>query len=479
MSRRSPISISARIVVVSTVASIVLLGSFGLFLDALFSSYQRRQYRTLLTSRLQFVHAEVQSATDPDDPESEELREIREVLENQNGLSRADRFFVQVLDGKGLPLMTMAGMEPIIRSKTRFPEPASDVQAIEIVHRDLPGEGHLLLTSSRFATPRGERVVKAVLDWSVEEDMLEAFRRSAVAALLLGATLSAFAASWIARRALVPVGQLARAADRIEASRLDEPLDARGAPRELRDLTASLGSMQRRLDESFSKLSAFAGDLAHELRTPLNNLMGEISVALARARSDEEYRDVLGSALEECRRLARTIDSLLFLARADRGAVELSATEFDVAKEIQSLIEYYQVYADDRRIRLTLSGSARVVADRDLVRQAVGNLLDNAVHYCDEEGSVTVTVRDDSGQVTIEVRDDGPGIDPDDESRAFDRFFRGRGARRAHPEGSGLGLAIVRSIAALHGGDATIEAVAGDGTRTRITLPVSPSHRPA
>ncbi|MCM2315915.1 MAG: hypothetical protein NDJ92_12290, partial [Thermoanaerobaculia bacterium] len=94
MSGRAPISISTRIVVVSTIASIVLLGSFGLFLDALFSSYQRRQYRMLFSSRIQFVHAEIMSATDPDDPESEELREIREVLENQNGVQRADRFFV-------------------------------------------------------------------------------------------------------------------------------------------------------------------------------------------------------------------------------------------------------------------------------------------------------------------------------------------------------------------------------------------------
>ncbi|MGK2859606.1 MAG: heavy metal sensor histidine kinase [Thermoanaerobaculia bacterium] len=473
MRRRNPISISARIVGVSTVASIVLLGSFGLFLDGLFSSYQRRQYRTLLTSRIQFVHAELVSASDPDDPESEELREIREVLENQNVLARADRFYVQVLDGEGLPLMTMAGMAPILGSNTMFPEPVSDVQAMEIVHRDLPKQGHLLLTSTRFVTARGERVVKAALDWSVEEDMLEAFRRSAAAALLLGATVSAFIASWIARRALIPVAELARAADRIEASRLDEPLDASGAPRELRDLTASLRSMQQRLDESFSRLSAFAGDLAHELRTPLNNLMGEISVALARTRSEDEYRDVLGSALEECGRLARTIDSLLFLARADRGAVELRAAEFDVAKEIESLIEFYEVYAEDRGVSLSLTGSARIVADRDLVRQAVGNILANAVHYCDKGGAVAVTVSEDGGDVTIEVRDDGPGIEPGNVPLVFDRFFRGGRARREHPEGSGLGLAIVRSIATLHGGDATIESAAGGGTRARITLPAS------
>ena len=474
MSHRSAISISTRIVVVSAIASIVLLGSFGLFLDALFLRYQRRQYRTLLTSRIQFVHAEILSASDPDDPESEELREIQEVLENQNGLQRADRFHVQVLDAEGRPMLTMAGMEPILASGVEFPSPAGDVQAIEIVHRDLPEEGHLLLTSTRFQSRHGERIVKAALDWSDEEHMLGAFRRSAAAALLLGATLSAFAASWIARRALGPVRQLARAADRIEASRLDELLDAREAPRELRDLATSLGSMQRRLDESFTRLSAFAGDLAHELRTPLNNLMGEISVALARGRSGEEYRDVLGSALEECRRLARTIDSLLFLARADRGAVELRAAEFDVATEIASLIEYYQVFADDRRIELTLTGSARVVADRDLVRQAVGNLLANAVHYCDEGGAVRATVSEEAGQVTIEVLDDGPGIEPDDAPHVFDRFFRSSRARRAHPEGSGLGLALVRSIAILHGGDATIESVAGDGTRARITLPVVP-----
>jgi two-component system heavy metal sensor histidine kinase CusS len=314
--------------------------------------------------------------------------------------------------------------------------------------------------------------VRGALDWSVEAELFDAFRLASVLALLIGAIGSAFAASWIARRALIPVRELAQAADRIEASRLDEPLDARKAPRELRDLTASLGSMQRRLDASFSRLSAFAGDLAHELRTPLHNLMGEISVTLSRARTDEEYRDVLGSALEECGRLARTIDSLLFLARADRGAVELRATEFDVATEIESLLDYYRLYAEERRITLTRDGSARVLADRDLVRQAVGNLLANAVHYSREGGLVATTIRDDGGNVAIEVRDSGPGIGPEDSERAFDRFYRGGSARKAHPEGSGLGLSIVRSIAMLHGRDASIARTPEGGTLARITLPL-------
>ncbi|MBI2214521.1 MAG: heavy metal sensor histidine kinase [Acidobacteria bacterium] len=470
---REPISITTRIVVVSTVASIALLGGFGIFLDGLFSAYQRRQYRAALSARIQFVHAEIASADDPvtGDTEEEEITEIREVLENQNGIERADRFYVQILDARGRSLMQVAGIERILRTGVAFPPPVADVRTIEIRHVDLRDGSHVLITSTRLATSRGERVVKAVLDWSVEEEALEALRRSAAAALLLGATLSAFAASRIARRALLPVRQLARAADRIEASRLAEPLETSGTPRELRELAASLASMQRRLDESFARLSAFASDLAHELRTPLNNLMGEVSVTLSRPRSDDEYRDVLGSALEECRRLSRTIDSLLFLARADRGAVEPRATEFDVATEIASLVEYYQVFADERRVRLTLEGSARVVADRDLVRQAVGNLLANAAHYCREGGLAVTSVREESGFVVIEVRDDGPGIATGERAHLFDRFFRGGDARRAHPDGSGLGLSLVRSIARLHGGDAEIESVEGRGTVARIRIP--------
>ncbi|MFA6957555.1 MAG: heavy metal sensor histidine kinase [Thermoanaerobaculia bacterium] len=471
MKRRRPFSIATRIVVVSTVASIVLLGGFGLFLDALFGQYQRRQYMALMSSRLEFVHSELLGAGLPGEPAGEELEEIRDVLTKQNGLQRADRFSVQLLDGSGVALMTMEEAAPVFESAALFPAPSDNLQRIDVAHRRMPDGRHLLLTSTRVTTGHGERIVKAVLDWSVEDQLLADFRTNAVTALLLGTVMSAFVASWIARRSLIPVRMLARAADRIEASRLDERLDAREAPRELRDLTDSLRSMQRRLDESFTRLSAFAADLAHEFRTPLNNLMGEVSVALSRARSEDEYRDVLGSVLEECQRLARTIDSLLFLARADRGVVELRALEFDVAAEIDSLVEYYRVFADERHVRLTLEGSARIVADRDLVRQAVGNLLANAVHYCHEGGEVTASVRDESEFVVIEVHDDGPGIQPGEAEHAFDRFFRGSAARKAHPGGSGLGLAIVRSIATLHGGSASLEIVPTGGTLARLVLP--------
>jgi len=469
--RRRPFSIATRIVVVSTVASIVLLGGFGLFLDALFGQYQRRQYMTLMSSRLEFVHSEVLTAGSSGNPLEDELEEIRDVLTSQNGLQRADRFGVQILDEAGRPIMTMDEIVPILETGVTFPRPVTDTRRLEVAHLKLSDGRHLILTATRISTVHGERIVKALLDWSVEDEMLADFRRNAVTALLLGTVMSAFVASWIARRSLIPVRMLARAADRIEASRLDERLDAREAPRELRDLTDSLRSMQRRLDESFTRLSAFAADLAHEFRTPLNNLMGEVSVALSRARSEDEYRDVLGSVLEECQRLARTIDSLLFLARADRGVIELRSLEFDVAAEIESLVEYYRVFADERHVRLTLEGSARIVADRDLVRQAVGNLLANAVHYCREGGEVTASVREESGSVVIEVRDDGPGIQPDEAEHAFDRFFRGSAARKAHPGGSGLGLAIVRSIATLHGGWASLEIVPAGGTLARLVLP--------
>lgn len=470
---RGPVSISTRIVVVSTVASTLLLGSLGLFLDGLFSTYQRRQYRALISARIQYIHAELASVgtAGSDDPEAEEIEEIRVVLEKQNRSQESDRFFAQIFDGDGRSMMTTGGMEEALGPAPSFPRPATNVRSIEIRHLERPGNVHLLLTSTRITTKAGVRTVNAVLDWSAEQEMLRALRRASVAALLLGAMLSAFTASRIARRALLPVRELARAADRIEATRLGEPLDTRTAPRELRDLAVALASMQRRLDTSFTRLSAFAGDLAHELRTPLHNLMGELSVALSRDRTGEEYRDVVGSALEECERLARTIDSLLFLARADRGAVQLRATEFDVRAEVEALLEYFRVVAEERTMTMSLHGSARLHADRELVRQAVANLLANAVHYSREGGTIVTTIRDERGRVVIEVRDDGPGIAEDDAARAFDRFFRGSGARRAHPEGSGLGLSIVRSIASLHAGDASVEPGREGGTVARISFP--------
>src|SRR5262249_9572489 len=177
-----------------------------------------------------------------------------------------------------------------------------------------------------------DRVIQVALDRTYEEDLLAGYRRNLW--IVLGAALlvCALAGYRIAQRGLRPVAQITEMARRIRSSTLDERIEASGLPAELSALAGTFNEMLDRLEESFNRLARFSADIAHELRTPVNNLRGEAEVALGRSRSAAEYREVLGSCLEECARLARIIDSLLFLARAESPETQLAKEPLDVGQ---------------------------------------------------------------------------------------------------------------------------------------------------
>jgi two-component system, OmpR family, heavy metal sensor histidine kinase CusS len=232
--------------------------------------------------------------------------------------------------------------------------------------------------------------------------------------------------------------------------------------------------MLDRLEESFGRISRFSADIAHELRTPVNNIRGEAEVALARARTMDEYREVLGSCLEEAVRLSNLISDLLFLARAESPLAHLHWAPVDVCELLSSVREYYEGSAAEGRISLTTAnGQGPVVAemDRTLMQRAVGNLVANAVAHTPPGGSVVMRAESEGDSVRIAVADTGAGIPPEALPRVFDRFFRVDKSRSQVSGGTGLGLSIVQSIMALHGGTAEIASQLGRGTRVTLHLP--------
>lgn len=454
--------------------SVTLLGGFGWYLDRLFGAYHEREYLSQIEAHLRFVSSELASADSTADNEPDEIAEIEALFDQLNASGANEPFHVAILDDDGNLLLEMELLRRFDGLSPSFPEPGRNLDDIPVRHWGGPDGRHLILSSVVVQTPRGPRTVRSALDWTGEAHQREIFRLNAVLALIVGAGLSAMAAAAIARRSLAPVRELALAADRIDVSRLDEPLETKPVPVELRGLVRSLGSMQKRLDESFSRLSAFATDLAHEFRTPLNNLMGEISLALAHPREGEEYRDILGSALEEAQRLSRTIEGLLFVARADRGGVSLRSTPIDLASEIASLVEYYELSAEEKGIQIGITGATRITADKDLIRQAIANLLANAVQYIGAGKKIEVDIQRNGSFAEVAISDDGPGIPPEEIGDVFERFSRGASARKTRNEGSGMGLAIVKSIVHLHGGSATIRSKPGEGTTVVLRIPVEP-----
>jgi two-component system heavy metal sensor histidine kinase CusS len=269
------------------------------------------------------------------------------------------------------------------------------------------------------------------------------------------------------------VRQITAMARRIRPTHLDERLQAAGLPAELAALADTFNAMLDRLGESFGRLARFSADIAHELRTPVNNLRGEVEVALGKPRPAEEYRDVLASGLEECVRLSRLIDSLLFLARAEDPRTQVEREPVDVGRELAAVREFYEATAAEAGVKLAAITGPGPVADlnRPFLQRALGNLVANALAHTQPGGAVTLSATQEGGWVRVEVADTGCGIPATHLPYVFDRFYRVDRSRSSASGGLGLGLAIVKGIAELHGGSVSLASEVGRGTRFTLLLP--------
>jgi two-component system heavy metal sensor histidine kinase CusS len=439
---RQRLSITGTLVVWFTAAGLVIIGAVSLFLFRAFDQYQQREQRRTLVYRVHDIVEDLQRAEDHD--VLEEIAKIRALVTAENANRPRARFSVVIRDGHRVLL---------------------DVRPPAEAH-----EGQHVLTGTAVVD-RGSHhyTIDLALDQTQTLDDLDDFRGNMLLALIAGATLVAIAGAVGARRAMRPLHRITAATRSLDVGRLDTSLDATDWPAELRALATAFGQMQVRLRESFDRLTQFSDDIAHELRTPLSNLIGSADVALARERPPDEYRDTIASMLEEGWRLQRMVDELLFLARADHPEGQLERTDLDAGEEAAAVADFFSALAAEKHVLLTVEGSARVFANRSLLRRALGNLLPNAVRHTPAGGSVRVVVSEDGGGTRIEVRDSGIGIDGRHLPHLFDRFYRIDESRST--EGTGLGLAIVKSIAALHGGTVTVVSEPGRGSVFTLHFP--------
>ena len=300
---------------------------------------------------------------------------------------------------------------------------------------------------------------------------MEAFQKSLWLAIAASIALTALLGWIAARRGLAPVREMANVAHGISAHRLGERLPPESVPTELADLAIAFNDMLARLESSFQRLSDFSSDLAHELRTPISNLMTQTQVAISKARSADQYREVLYSNLEEYERLARMIADMLFLAKADNRLIVPSSEMVDLAAETRGLFDFYEALAEEHGVSLVLAGTGLVRGDRLMLRRALSNLLSNAIRHTPRGGSVKVLIdQRKSGEIEVSVDNPGEDIEPEHLPRLFDRFYRVDPSRHKASEGAGLGLAITKSIVEAHKG--TIQASSSGGsTRFAIAFP--------
>lgn len=316
--------------------------------------------------------------------------------------------------------------------------------------------------------------MEVAMDRAHDDYLLAHYRRRLYLVLGVSLVLCSIAGFVIARGGMRPIESIGRTAARIRATTLHERINTAGMPAELRGLAETFNGMLDRLQHSFRHVSQFSDDVAHELRTPINNLRGEIEVALSRARSEEDYRDILGSCLEECARISRVIKTLLFLARSDTASDALRRESVDIGEELANVESFYEAAAAEAGVALRVAAAQglRAQLDRTLFQQAIGNLVSNAIAHTPRGGVVEFTAGGGNGHLTVTVSDTGCGIAPEHLPRIFERFYRVDRARSGSEQNAGLGLAVVKSIVGRHGGEIAIDSAVGRGTKVKLTMPL-------
>lgn len=313
--------------------------------------------------------------------------------------------------------------------------------------------------------------VAVALDIGEHAHFMSTFRQMLWYSVAAGVLLTGFLGWFVARRGLAPVRVIAGVAKGISAKRLRDRLALDEVPTELRDLASSFNDMLARLDDSFQRLSEYSADLAHELRTPISSLTTQTQVALTRARTADEYREILYSNLEEYERLTRMISDMLFIAKADNRLIAPRREQVSLGAEIDDLIDFYHALAEDKGVSIARTGDGRISGDRLMLRRAISNLLSNAMRHVPDGGRIVISVDpENSGGARIAVENTGEDIPPEHHPRLFDRFYRVDSSRLRNGAGAGLGLAIAKSIVDAHGGELAVSSAHGL-TRFVITLP--------
>jgi two-component system, OmpR family, heavy metal sensor histidine kinase CusS len=307
-------------------------------------------------------------------------------------------------------------------------------------------------------------------------EALDWFRRM----ILFAAHLLLIAASaggyWLSTRALAPVDEISRATQRIGIKNLTERLQVTPTGDQLQRLSETLNAMLSRLEDSVRRMTQFIADASHELRAPVSLIRTTAEVAVQkRDRPAGEYLEALDEILQESERTSQVVDSLMLLARADSGKENLECVTVDACAVVKEAAEQGERLARTHGLKFNATipdGPVSIQADADTLRRALLILLDNAVKYTPQGGSVRITLETNREFAVLSVSDTGIGIASQDLAHIFDRFWRADRARSREQGGAGLGLSIAKWIVDIHRGSIDVESELGKGSAFHLRVPL-------
>jgi two-component system OmpR family sensor kinase len=445
--------IRLRIAIASTIATVLLLGAAGLiFLTTLRDGLQDTPDKSLQVSV-----SELQTQLNTDGSLASPGGKLTLVGTGYAQVFAADGSLRESSEPElSKPLLTAAQVKAI----------GSKGRSFNISARQVGAEGHSQDVRV-LAVQHGTAgvVVAAALNGDVVDDAVDRAGKQLLVVGALVLIVAAIGSYLLARTALKPVDQMRAQAAELEARDAGGGLTVPKANDEIGRLASTLNDLLARLHDAVERERAFVADAGHELRTPLTVLRGELELARRPGRSREELVETVVVASEETERLIRLADDLLGLAREETGTA-MHRSSFDLMQVLEDAVARVRSVASENDVRIAVEGSSPLLvsADRDRIRQAVDNVLVNALRFAPRGTVISISVSSDDGQTTIRILDEGPGFSVELLPFVFERFRRGDQARTRAvvadvavgetTVGAGLGLAIVRSVLRSHGGEA-------------------------
>ena len=460
---------SALLIVAMTVMSGIIVWRFQQIL------YD--QATTSVNATMKAIVAFAQQSTTPFSLEDSSTGALQFLFNSSNLTTwNSANSYVQVDSSNGYPLAKTANLGSLT-----IPSNPKLSASHDVAYRQIALGGRSFLVEDRYLRAGASAAIIHVAEPLDTLQRTFARAREAIA-IVLGATAAAVILFSIvfASQATTPINELSREMREISSDRLaiaagKGAFDG-GRRRSGRDevgrLAQSFGDLLARLGEAFARERQFISDASHELKTPLTSINANAQMLLRWGDRDQAVRrESLETIVRESADLAAMVNGMLTLAKADRGD-EIPKEPLSLAQIASEVSQNAAPRAAEKEIGLRFShaGTPIVYGDPNLLRQLVGNLVDNAIKFS-ERGSVEVNVGENGAAAWVDVTDTGPGIPESELSNIFQRFYRADKARSRDVPGTGLGLAIVRSIARVHGGEATVSNAPGGGARFRVLLP--------
>lgn len=330
------------------------------------------------------------------------------------------------------------------------------------------GEGRLEVASTRLAFGYTLQVGKSTEE---RERVMRNLGRTLVGALIPFALFSFVGGLFLSRRALRPVRQLAETVRSISSGKMDARVPTLRTRDELGDLIILFNSMVEKIEKLVHGMKDSLDNVAHDLRTPMTRMRGVAEMALRSGADGAGCREALADCIEESDKMLRMLNTLMDISEAESGAMTLNVEEIRVCDLIEELVELYRYVAEDKEVKLETACPPELIlfADPMRMRQALGNLIDNAVKYTPGGGRVEVTARSAEGRILITVADTGIGMVPEEIPRIWDRLYRSDQSRSQ--KGIGLGLSLVKAIVEAHRGEVSVSSERGKGSLFTLSFP--------